>query len=167
MFQRAPFYTTNILVLTAWNLSESNNPLFFSFLIISINFSIRKAFYFILDEIAYYICFNALQLIVFFCCFLIHCWYNLCAFFHVFFLFLFVFFRHILFAFFSILVQFMLFFFSHILISISLILSVLIASRFLIFLCFLHNTVYFFLGTFLCFFFHDFTISLLTSHSLF
>ena len=60
---RDPFYTTNILFLSAWTLSEPDDPPFFSFLIISIDFSIRKAFYFILDETVCYIYFNVFQLI--------------------------------------------------------------------------------------------------------
>ena len=64
--QSTPFHTTNILLLSTRILSKSNDPSFFKVSIISKNFSIRRAFYFIFDKAGYCYWF-LLQL------FLVHC----------------------------------------------------------------------------------------------
>ena len=175
MSQKAPFYTTNFFLLSRYILSKSNYLIFFRvIIIISINFSIRKASYFIFNKIGYHNCFNVFQVTDFYCIFLSICRNNVFLFPRLFSLFLFVFFIHILFVFFHTLLFFDCIFFGHILTSISTIISFFYFLFFFGFfillwtisfivhepffvnsLCFLllafFSTAYIFLGTFLCF----------------
>lgn len=49
--QSTPFHTTNILLPSTRILWKSSDPIFFKVITISIDFSIRKAFYIIFDKI--------------------------------------------------------------------------------------------------------------------
>ena len=116
MSQDTLYYTVTILLLTIHVLSKSlskyHNTVFFR-AIFSINFSIRKTFYFIFDKIGHLIYFNTFKLIVFFYFFSTHCWIDFSVFLHVFFLFFLCLLQTYSVFIFSILYYFLFCFFKH------------------------------------------------------
>ena len=82
------------MLLDTGILSNSSDPMFFR-VIISIIFIIRRTFHLIFDKISYFIYFNTFQPIVCFYFLQYNFGLQISVFFHVFFLFLSVFFRHI------------------------------------------------------------------------